>query len=312
MQTIALKFGGSSLASAEQYRKVAAIIRADPARRYIIASAPGKRSSGDTKITDALYAVFETAQAGGDYESTLAAIADRYRGIAGELGVRFDIDGEIGKIRRRIETRPERDYLASRGEYLGSRLLASYLDVPFVDAEGTVVFREDGTLDAQATNRALGGALMGLARAVVPGFYGADAHGTIHTFSRGGSDVTGALVARAVRASLYENWTDVSGMEGVGAALLSKADAVTPGSVVRGTGRVADVGVGESLLGRVVDPIGRPLDGLPLIPKDFRTCEFPAPAIIDRAPVDTPLETGILAIDSMARLRNSGKNVNLD
>jgi len=212
MQTIALKFGGSSLASAEQYRKVAAIIRADPARRYIIASAPGKRSSGDTKITDALYAVFETAQAGGDYESTLAAIADRYRGIAGELGVRFDIDGEIDKIRRRIETQPERDYLASRGEYLGSRLLASYLDVPFVDAEGTVVFREDGTLDAQATNRALGGALMGLARAVVPGFYGADARGTIHTFSRGGSDVTGALVARAVRASLYENWTDVSGM----------------------------------------------------------------------------------------------------
>lgn len=212
MQTIALKFGGSSLASAEQYRKVAAIIRADPARRYIIASAPGKRTSADTKITDALYQVYELAKDGGDFTPVLDSIAERYRGIASELGVKFDVDAEIARIRRRIETSPERDYLASRGEYLGSRLLAAFLEVPFVDAEKTVVFRENGALDPEATNKALGQALIGLARAVIPGFYGADRNGVIHTFSRGGSDVTGALVARAVRASLYENWTDVSGM----------------------------------------------------------------------------------------------------
>jgi len=212
MQTIALKFGGSSLASAEQYRKVAAIIRADPSRRFIVASAPGKRTSADTKITDALYSVFERAKNGQDCEPLLASIGERYRGIAAELGVRFDTDRELAEIRRHIQQGPERDYLASRGEYLGSRLLAAYLDVPFVDAGKTVVFHENGALDPEATNRALAEALLGLSRAVVPGFYGADARGTIHTFSRGGSDVTGALVARAVRASLYENWTDVSGM----------------------------------------------------------------------------------------------------
>jgi aspartate kinase len=212
MQTIALKFGGSSLASAQQYRKVAAIIHADPSRRYIIASAPGKRSSGDTKITDALYAVCREAQAGEDYEAALSMIADRYRDIADELGVRFDLDKELDIIRRHIKSGPERDYLASRGEYLGSRLLALYLEIPFVDAEGLVTFREDGSFDPDATNRLLGEALMGMQRAVIPGFYGSDAKGRIHTFSRGGSDVTGALVARAVRANLYENWTDVSGM----------------------------------------------------------------------------------------------------
>ena len=160
MQTIALKFGGSSLASAEQYRKVAAIIRADPARRYIIASAPGKRTSADTKITDALYQVYELAKDGGDFTPVLDSIAERYRGIASELGVKFDVDAEIARIRRRIESSPERDYLASRGEYLGSRLLAAFLEVPFVDAEKTVVFRENGALDPEATNKALGQALL--------------------------------------------------------------------------------------------------------------------------------------------------------
>ena len=212
METIVLKFGGSSLADAAQIRKAADIIRSDPARRYVVCSAPGKRSGNDVKVTDLLYQCQDAARSGGDFAAPLAQIEQRFQEIVQELGVDFDLAAEIAIISRELNAGVSRAYLASRGEYLNSKLIAAYLGFPFVDAADCVCFDAEGTLDAEETNRRLYAALNPLQNAVLPGFYGSGPEGEIVTFSRGGSDVTGALVARAVMASLYENWTDVSGM----------------------------------------------------------------------------------------------------
>ncbi len=212
MKTIVAKFGGSSLADANQFRKVADIIRADGARRYVVASAPGKRDKSDTKVTDLLYCCYDLAAEKRDFAPVLAQIRARFAQIMDELAIGFPLDDELDAIAARLAAAPERDYMASRGEYLNSKLLAAYLGFRFVDAADAVRFTADGRFLAEGTNEALSAALRGVDHAVVPGFYGADDAGHIHTFTRGGSDVTGALVARAVSASLYENWTDVSGM----------------------------------------------------------------------------------------------------
>ena len=212
MQTITVKFGGTSLATASQIGKAAAIIRSDPARRFVVASAPGKRTPDDTKVTDLLYRCCDAAAAGEDFSGTLALIGARFGDIIRELGVAFDLDTELAQIRKHLETAPNRDYMASRGEYLNSKILAAYLGFPFVDAAEMIRFRADGFLDDGYTTRTMRERLSQLDRAVVPGFYGALPDGTVHTFSRGGSDVTGALVALATDSELYENWTDVSGM----------------------------------------------------------------------------------------------------
>ncbi len=207
-----LKFGGSSLASAEQFRKVAAIIKAAPDPRYVVASAPGKRSGDDTKVTDMLYGCFKLANEKKSIDEAFSLIEERYNAIIRELGLDLDLSEEYEKIRLAIRHHAGEDYVASRGEYLNSMILAKYLDFPFVDAEYGVFFREDGTFDDSRTYTALGSLLKDKAYAVVPGFYGSMPNGTIRTFSRGGSDITGAIVARAVGAEIYENWTDVSGM----------------------------------------------------------------------------------------------------
>lgn len=212
MQKKVVKFGGSSLASAQQFRKAADIIRADPSRRYIVASAPGKRDSGDTKVTDMLYTCYDLAVQGRDFEPVLAAVEERFSGIASGLGLDFPVSSEISVIRSQLQTAPSRDYMASRGEYLNSRLLAAYLGYDFVDAASCIRFFDDGVFDKNSSYPILSAALKNREHAVVPGFYGARADGSICTFSRGGSDVTGAIVARAVGADMYENWTDVSGM----------------------------------------------------------------------------------------------------
>ncbi len=212
MQTIVVKFGGSSLASAEQFRKVADIIHADSARRYVVASAPGKRDSADTKVTDMLYRCYDLACEGKDFDEALMQIRKRFSDIAEELNVSFPIDEELAIIREHLKGTPSRDYMASRGEYLNSRLLAAYLGFDFVDAASCVFFSEDKTFDKAKSYPVLTETLKDKKYAVVPGFYGAMADGSICTFSRGGSDVTGAIVARAVSADIYENWTDVSGM----------------------------------------------------------------------------------------------------
>lgn len=212
MQTTVVKFGGSSLASAQQFKKVADIIRSDPSRRFVVASAPGKRCSEDVKVTDMLYKCYELAGNGGDYENQLDMIKERFTSIADELEIDFDIDAEIAVIRAHLADKPDAEYMASRGEHLNSKLLALYLGYKFIDAAEVIRFNTDGSFDDTETYRILAAAVKGVKNAVIPGFYGAQADGRIRTFSRGGSDVTGAIVAHAVDADMYENWTDVSGM----------------------------------------------------------------------------------------------------
>lgn len=206
-----VKFGGSSLASAEQFKKVGEIIREDETRRYVVPSAPGKRFSDDTKVTDMLYACYASAEKGEDFSEQLAAIKKRYEEIIDGLGLNFSLDADFETIRENFEKKAGRDYAASRGEYLNGKVMAAYLDFEFVDAAEGVRFNEDGSFNEEETDRLLAKRLEGLEYAVVPGFYGAKADGTVVTFSRGGSDITGSLVALAVHADLYENWTDVSG-----------------------------------------------------------------------------------------------------
>ena len=207
-----VKFGGSSLEDANQFRKVAAIISADEDRRYVIVSAPGKRYDGDTKVTDLLYACHAAAERGEDFSALLAQIRVRYEDIRSDLGLKLDLDGAFAEIESRLRAQPSSDYAASRGEYLSALLMADYLGVPMVDAAGCVLFDEQGRFMDEATYRALSARLKDIPRAVIPGFYGSRPDGGIHTFSRGGSDVTGAIVARATNSRLYENWTDVSGL----------------------------------------------------------------------------------------------------
>lgn len=212
MNPIVVKFGGSSLADASQFEKVAAIVRQMPERRYIIASAPGKRFDGDTKVTDLLYRCYDAACAKEDFMPILAQIRQRFADIASALGVQLALETEFAAIAAHLAAAPQRDYMASRGEYLNAQLLAAYLGFEFVDAARMVRFTAQGAFDAEATNTAIAHALVSMERAVIPGFYGARPDGSIQTFSRGGSDVTGSIVARAVGAELYENWTDVSGV----------------------------------------------------------------------------------------------------
>ena len=207
-----LKFGGSSLASAEQFRKVRDIIKSEPERRYVVASAPGKRFSEDIKVTDLLYQCFRLAGEKKSIHETFEKVADRYRGIISELGIDFSLEEEFNTIKTAIKNRVGSDYIASRGEYLNSMILANYLGYDFIDAESGIFFHEDGSFDDGRTNVVLSDILKEHEYAVIPGFYGSMPNGTIRTFSRGGSDITGSIVARAVGADIYENWTDVSGM----------------------------------------------------------------------------------------------------
>jgi aspartate kinase len=206
---IVCKFGGTSVADAGQIRKVAAIIDADPRRRCIVPSAPGKRGGGDQKITDLLYLCHEMARQDLDFRQPFDRIADRYRAIARDLGV-GGIDQELDTVRRAIAEGASRDFVASRGEYLNGRIFAALLDAAFVDPMEAVLIADDGRLRPESYDR-LAPLLRGGGRVVVPGFYGADARGRVRTFSRGGSDLSGAIVARAVEAAVYENWTDVPG-----------------------------------------------------------------------------------------------------
>ena len=206
-----VKFGGSSLASAEQFKKVGDIIRADKSRRYVVPSAPGKRSSSDTKVTDMLYSCYNLAIREKKFTSLLDEIHARYNEIIDGLNLELSLDHEFDMIRENFGKKIGRDYAASRGEYLNGIIMANYLGFCFIDAAEVIRFHEDGSLDDEKTNELLSLRLEGEAFAVIPGFYGAKEDGTIVTFSRGGSDITGSLVARAAMADLYENWTDVSG-----------------------------------------------------------------------------------------------------
>jgi len=205
------KFGGSSLADATQFAKVKDILLSDADRRIVVPSAPGKRSSVDIKVTDLFYECNRLASAGKEIDAAFDKITERYHGIASALGLSVDLDAHLAQIRRDIQLGAGADYAASRGEYLNGILLADYLGWDFVDAASGIFFDAEGKLDSEKTQRQLGDILKRHEYAVVPGFYGCDTHGNVKTFSRGGSDITGAIVARAVGADVYESWTDVSG-----------------------------------------------------------------------------------------------------
>ena len=211
MKKIVTKFGGSSLADAGQFAKVKAILQMDPARMYVVPSAPGRRFKDDDKVTDLLYRCHKQRSAGEDYQDTFDLIAARYMDIAEELGLHCDLGAALDEVNENIAAGAGADYCASRGEYLNGLLLADYLGWRFLDAAKAVKFDAQGALDSEETNRVLGALLADGVPTVVPGFYGALPDGSIHTFSRGGSDITGAIVARAAEADVYENWTDVSG-----------------------------------------------------------------------------------------------------
>ena len=206
------KFGGSSLSDAGQFQKVAAIVRGDPARRFVVVSAPGKRFSGDDKITDLLYRCASLAGRREDFSASFGQIRDRYLSIERDLGLeQAHMGPALDEIEAALRTgRASRDFVASRGEYLCARLMGAYLGAPMVDAAQLIRFKEDGTLDMERT-ACYCAPLKDLPLAVIPGFYGTMPDGSIRTFSRGGSDITGAIIARAVGASEYENWTDVDG-----------------------------------------------------------------------------------------------------
>ncbi len=206
-----VKFGGSSLADAEHFRRVAEIVKADPNRRYVVASAPGKRFGADIKVTDMLYRCYEMVKKHEDITEYYQNIANRYNDIIRELGLDFDISGELEYVKNGIMHHSGRDFAASRGEYLNSLILAKFLGFGFIDAESVIFFRDNGTFDEEKTNTEMAKVLKETKYAVIPGFYGVMPNGTIKTFSRGGSDITGSIVARAAEAELYENWTDVSG-----------------------------------------------------------------------------------------------------
>lgn len=207
----AVKFGGSSLADANQFRKVADIIKSDEKRKYVVPSAPGKRFPDDIKVTDMLYKCCELAGSGVDFDDDFQLIRDRYNGIITDLGIEMSLDDEFDTIVKELKARPAKDYAASRGEYLNGKILANYLGFNFVDAADVIIFDTKGVLLLNETVKAVRKRLKGLENAVIPGFYGKTTEGIIKTFSRGGSDVTGSIIANAVNAEIYENWTDVSG-----------------------------------------------------------------------------------------------------
>jgi len=206
-----VKFGGSSLASAKQFKKVGEIIRGDKSRRFVVPSAPGKRHDKDEKVTDLLYQCYDGAADGKSYKKILEKIKERYMEIIDGLDINLNLDHEFVTIEENFLKKAGRDYAASRGEYLNGMVMAEYLGYDFIDAAEVIFFDADGNFNAELTNKELSERLEHVERAVIPGFYGAKEDGIIKTFSRGGSDITGSIVAKAIHADMYENWTDVSG-----------------------------------------------------------------------------------------------------
>ena len=211
MKVKVVKFGGTSMADAKAITQSAKIVLSDESRRYVVVSAPGKRNSQDHKVTDLLYACYHDIEINGECKATFDKIRVRFREIVQDLGLDFDIEPYLDKAEEEMLKYRSSEFCASRGEYLSAVVFSKKLGYQFVDTKDIFVFSDRGEFDAEATNAKVGETLKNIERAVIPGFFGADENGNVHTFSRGGSDVSGAVIARAVGASIYENWTDVSG-----------------------------------------------------------------------------------------------------
>ncbi len=205
------KFGGTSMADGNVIKNVKNIIDADSQRKFIVVSAPGKRYSGDIKVTDSLLKCHSEVMRGGNVKAAFAAVRARFVSLVRELNIAFDINSVLDETEALIESERSEDFTASRGEYLSARIMAAVLGARFIDAKDVIFFDANGALDGKKSYKAVADVLKDCDRAVFPGFYGCGVDGRVKTFSRGGSDISGAIVARAVNASLYENWTDVSG-----------------------------------------------------------------------------------------------------
>ena len=224
---VVAKFGGTSVADAAQFRKIKEIVEANPERRFIVVSAPGKRFPDDIKVTDLLLSCYEKARDGESFDAEFEQIRLRFREIIDGLKMDFPLDSELETLSQSLRTEPMKDYTASRGEYLTARIMSKYLGFTFVDPAWCICFDENGQLNAPMTSRTMRASLLPLNRAVIAGFYGADMIGTIHTFERGGSDITGSLAACAVTADLYENWTDVSGLYAADPRIVENPETVS-------------------------------------------------------------------------------------
>ena len=220
------KFGGTSMANASCIQKVKDIVLADSDIHYVVVSAPGKREKSDTKITDLLFKCNDAIKYGQSIKEAFKPVADRFYTIIEELGIDFDISGEINTIRKNISEGASLDYIVSRGEYLSAKITAEYLGWDFVDAGDIVKFDEDGNFDGEITNKLASKKLANIKNAVIPGFYGSLPCGAVKTFSRGGSDISGAIIARAVNADIYENWTDVDGFMKCDPRIVSNAELI--------------------------------------------------------------------------------------
>ncbi len=218
-----VKFGGSSLSDAAQIRKAIAIVKDDYDRRYMVVSAPGKRNSADTKVTDLLISLYYAKVNGMDYAEILKKITERFSSIITDLGILFDLQSEMDEIKFMLENEPSYDYIVSRGEYLNARIIAAAMHVPFVDAKDMIYLDESHHLIADKSYETVNRMLKNVERCVIPGFYGTGKDGKICAFSRGGSDISGAVIARGVNSEIYENWTDVNGFLTVDPRIVSDA-----------------------------------------------------------------------------------------
>lgn len=206
-----VKFGGTSCASAEQFMKIKDILASDISRRFVVVSAPGKRFGSDIKVTDMLYGAYDKAEKDQDFSEDIKAIKARYDDIINGLGIELDLTEDFAVISDNFVARAGKDYVASRGEYLNGKVAATFFGFPFIDAADVIRFNEDGSFNSDKTNELLSNRLNGMDSCVLPGFYGAKEDGSVKTFSRGGSDISGSILAKAIHADIYENWTDVSG-----------------------------------------------------------------------------------------------------
>ena len=205
------KFGGTSLADSKQFKKVLDIVKNNDERRYVVVSAPGKRFKDDNKITDLLFLTYAHIKYSVPYAPVLKIIEDRFKLIKDELNLNTDLDCEFNTIREALNNKFDEDYIVSRGEYLCALLMADYLECDFIDAKDVIFFNYDGTVNEEKTHEKLTEILGKSNKAIIPGFYGSYPDGSIKTFSRGGSDITGSIVSSVMGADIYENWTDVSG-----------------------------------------------------------------------------------------------------
>jgi aspartate kinase len=289
MGTKVAKFGGSSVADAAQLRKVEAIIREDADRRFVVVSAPGRRTFQDIKVTDLLYQCHDCIQKKSGLDEVFNVIAERYRDIVRDLGVKVDIDKDLAGVRDGMLSAATADYAASRGEYLNGRIAAAMLGWEFVDAAEIIHFDADGKFLSEATDKSIEARLKGVKNAVVPGFYGALPNGSIKTFSRGGSDITGALLARGVRAEIYENWTDVSGVLMADPRIVKDAKSI-PTLTYRELRELSYMGANvlhEEAVFPVVDV------GIPVNVRNTNTPEHPGTRIVNQVEGATSTVTGI-------------------